>query len=118
MTRTAPPTNSSAQPSSSSSSLTMESQNGPGPNIDAQNQLIQRFSLDSGMNIEYSKLLVLVLIFQYIHLQYFSIIAVCLKMNGITKKLLRNFKNYKNRFVFFLFLIFIQLIIHFFRFRI
>jgi hypothetical protein len=98
MTRTAPPTNSSAQPASSSSSLTMESQNGP---IDAQNQLIQRFSLDSGMNIEYSKLLVLVLILQYIHLQYFSIIAVYLKMNGITKKLLRNFKNYKNRFVFF-----------------
>jgi len=65
MTRTAPPTNSSAQPSSSSSStLTMDSQNGPGPSIDAQNQLTQRFSLESGMNIEYSKLLVLVLIFK------------------------------------------------------
>jgi hypothetical protein len=64
MTRTAPPTNSSAQPSSSSSTLTMDSQNGPGPSIDAQNQLTQRFSLESGMNIEYSKLLVLVLIFK------------------------------------------------------
>ncbi len=58
MSRTAPPpppTNSSAQPSSS---VTMESQNGP--SVDAQHQLIQRFSQESGMNIEYSKLLVFV----------------------------------------------------------
>jgi hypothetical protein len=63
MTRTAPPTSSSAQPSSSST-LTMNSQTVSGPSIDVQNQLTQRFSLESGMNIEYSKLLVLVLIFK------------------------------------------------------
>jgi len=49
MTRTAPPTNSSA-------SVTMESQNDSAPSTDVQNQLIQKFSQESGMNIEYSRL--------------------------------------------------------------
>jgi len=53
MTRSAPPTNSSGQPSSSQ---TMESQHVPGPSIDIQNQMIQKFSQQSGMNIDYSKL--------------------------------------------------------------
>ena len=56
MTRTTPPTNSSAQPSSSQ---TMDSQHGAGPTINAQNQMVQKFSQQSGMNIEYSKLFVI-----------------------------------------------------------
>ncbi len=59
MTHSAPPptttTNSTAQ-----SSTTMESQHGLGLSSDAQNQMIQKFSQQSGMIIEYSKLLVFV----------------------------------------------------------
>jgi len=57
MTRSAPPTttNSTAQ-----SSTTMESQHALGLSSDAQNQMIQKFSQQSGMIIEYSKLLVFV----------------------------------------------------------
>ncbi|CAF0983370.1 unnamed protein product [Rotaria sp. Silwood1] len=53
MTRSTPPASSSTDPSSS---RTMESQNCPGPTIDIQTQMVQRFSQQSGMNIEYSKL--------------------------------------------------------------
>jgi hypothetical protein len=60
MNRTAPPTTSSGQPSSSQ---TMES---PNNNMDMQNQMVQKFSQQSGMNIEYSKLLVSILLFKYI----------------------------------------------------
>ncbi|CAF0843293.1 unnamed protein product [Rotaria sordida] len=55
MTRPTPPASSSTEPSSSSS-RTMESQNGPGLSIEMQTQMIQKFSQQSGMNIEYSKL--------------------------------------------------------------
>lgn len=54
MTRSTPQTNASQPPPVSH---TMESQHGP--NLDIQTQMIQKFSLDSGMNIEYSKLLVI-----------------------------------------------------------
>jgi hypothetical protein len=54
MTRTAPPTQ-----TSSPSSSAMGSQNGTGTSVDVQNQMVQKFSQQSGMNIEYSKLLVL-----------------------------------------------------------
>jgi hypothetical protein len=37
---------------------TMESQSSSGPSTDVQNQIIQKFSQQSGMNFEYSKLLV------------------------------------------------------------
>ena len=62
MNRSAPPptTTSSGQPSSSQ---TMEN---PSNNIDMQNQMVQKFSQQSGMNIEYSKLLVSILLFEYI----------------------------------------------------
>jgi hypothetical protein len=63
MTRSAPPTNSSGQPSSSQ---TVGSQNIPGPSMDIQNQMIQKFSQQSGMNIEYSKLLVLIFTSKYL----------------------------------------------------
>ncbi|CAF2403236.1 unnamed protein product [Rotaria sp. Silwood2] len=53
MTRSTPPASSSTEPSSSKM---MESQNVPGPSIDIQTQMIHRFSQQSGMNIEYSKL--------------------------------------------------------------
>ena len=55
MTRSTPSTNSLVQPSLSSSQ-TMESQNGAVPNMDIQTQMIQKFSQQSGMNFEYSKL--------------------------------------------------------------
>ena len=52
MNRTAPPT---GQPSSSQP---VGSQNIPGPSMDVQHQMVQKFSEQSGMNIEYSKLFV------------------------------------------------------------
>lgn len=54
LTRSAPPPTSSTAPSSS----TMESHNGLVPTADAQNQMIQKFSQQSGMTLEYSKLFV------------------------------------------------------------
>ncbi len=102
MTRSAPPTaHSSTQ--ASSLSATMDSQNGPGQSGDAQNQLIQKFSQESGMNMDYSKLFVFIFDFQNIYLLYLLIIAVCWKMNGITIKLHLHFKNYKKWFVVFFF---------------
>lgn len=54
MSRAAPPpASSTAQPSS-----TMESQSSVGPSNDAQNQMIQKFSQQSGMTFDFSKLLV------------------------------------------------------------
>jgi nuclear RNA export factor len=55
MARAAPPTNSSIQPSLSSSQI-MESQISPVTNTDVQAQMIQKFSEQSGMNIEFSRL--------------------------------------------------------------
>ena len=62
MNRSAPPptTTSSGQPSSSQ---TMEN---PTNNMDMQNQMVQKFSQQSGMNIKYSKLLVSILLFKHI----------------------------------------------------
>lgn len=57
MTRTAPPTTTTH--STAQSSTTMESQHGLGLSIDAQNQMIQKFSQQSGMTIDYSKLCLL-----------------------------------------------------------
>jgi len=59
MTRSAPPTTATTN-STAQSSTTMESQHGLGLSSDAQNQMIQKFSQQSGMIIEYSKLLVFV----------------------------------------------------------
>jgi len=54
MTRpTAPPPISTT---ATSSLQAMESQNGTDPSIEAQNQMVQKFSQQSGMNIEFSKL--------------------------------------------------------------
>lgn len=92
MTRTAPPpppTHSTAQ-----SSTTMESQHGLGLSIDAQNQMIQKFSQQSGMTIDYSKLLVFVFHRRYIDLLYSVILVVCCKINGTTIKRLRTSKIY------------------------
>jgi hypothetical protein len=58
MTRSAPPT--------SSSTHTMESQTGFGSSTDVQIQMIQKFSQQSGMTIEYSKLLVFSFMFKCI----------------------------------------------------
>lgn len=55
MARSAPPPTSSTAQSSS----TMGSQSGPELNGDIQNQMIQKFSQQSGMTLEYTKLLVL-----------------------------------------------------------
>ena len=62
MNHSAPPptTTSSGQ---SSSSQTMEN---PTNNMDMQNQMVQKFSQQSGMNIEYSKLLVSIFLFKHI----------------------------------------------------
>lgn len=61
MNRTAPaaPPTSSTQPPSG----TMDNQNGIGTSNDLQNQMIQKFSQQSGMNFDYSKLLVVMLFF-------------------------------------------------------
>ncbi len=94
MTRSAPPT--------SSSTHTMESQTGFGSSTDVQIQMIQKFSQQSGMTIEYSKLLVFSFLFKNIYIRYISIIVVWLKMIGIMIKLDKNFKNAINWFVFIL----------------
>jgi hypothetical protein len=60
MTRSAPPPPTTTTNSTAQSSTTMESQHGLGLSSDAQNQMIQKFSQQSGMIIEYSKLLVFV----------------------------------------------------------
>jgi hypothetical protein len=41
---------------STTSTQTTNNQNVSNANVDLQNQMIQKFSQDSGMNIEYSKL--------------------------------------------------------------
>jgi hypothetical protein len=48
-------------------SATMESQNGVGPHVTTETQMIQKLSQQSGMNLEYSKLFVL-------HLSFFSLL--------------------------------------------
>ena len=65
-TAAAPPSSSTQPPSG-----TMDNQNGVGSSIDIQNQMIQKFSQQSGMNFDFSKLLVVMLFFKYIYLLFY-----------------------------------------------
>ena len=70
-------------PLSISTTQTMESQSSSVASVvDPQNQLIQKFSQQSGMNIEYSKMFVclLLLFFQYLFCIIY-IISSCLSEN-------------------------------------
>ncbi len=51
-----------AAPPPTTSQPTMESQSGPSSSTDIQKTMIQKFSEQSGMNMEYSKLLVFIFI--------------------------------------------------------
>lgn len=113
MTRSAPPPPTTTTNSTAQSSTTMESQHGLGLSSDAQNQMIQKFSQQSGMIIEYSKLLVFVFHWQYIDLLYFVIYS-CLSQNQWNyDKAAQNFQDLLKTVCLFGFL-FVKLIIIFF----
>ena len=56
LTRAAPPPTSSTAAAAAAATTTMDSQINSGLSSDVQNQMIQKFSQQSGMTIEYSKL--------------------------------------------------------------